>query len=454
MRRTTHFPADLAAHVAARLRAELGYSPSERVLVRLLETLYFASLKTDEGRPPLCTINFFDPQAPRRATTTRPAADHWSEVRFDTPLPLDVRSLTKLARATDPAVSSIAVYCDEAGNLAIHGLVDQELRYSDFIALDSAVAPERAGLFQVSITGVGSLSASVNYSLAGSLEQNTLIREYHDVLWAGPVHDALTEHFRSYLAERVAADHTLSYEPLQSGLHVRWINALCRILMNMQQRKHGGGLMLSPTGAFEGLNVKYRIHYDRLPQALIGVDLNEFLRACVVSEIGTTCQDISCDSLSCSLHYQQREFRKRFEEHKSEVLGCAHFIASLSCVDGFVLMDRHLAVHGFGVEVRSGEPVERMVIAGDPLATPKRLRPANLSQFGTRHRAMMRYCHETPGSLGFVVSQDGDIRAMMRVGDRLVLWENIDAQLAFRAENGALIRHENGSPFQQGNQAA
>ena len=48
---------------------------------------------------------------------------------------------------------------------------------------------------------------------------------------------------------------------------------------------------------------------------------------------------------------------------------------------------------------------------------------------------MMRYCYEHEGALGFVISQDGDIRATMRIGDRLVLWENINVQLAFKAEN-------------------
>ena len=56
---------------------------------------------------------------------------------------------------------------------------------------------------------------------------------------------------------------------------------------------------------------------------------------------------------------------------------------------------------------------------------------------------MMRYCWENPGSLGFVVSQDGDIRAMLRLKDRLVLWENIEVQLAIRSESGALIRNHN-----------
>jgi hypothetical protein len=52
----------------------------------------------------------------------------------------------------------------------------------------------------------------------------------------------------------------------------------------------------------------------------------------------------------------------------------------------------------------------------------------------------MRYCDENAGALGFIISQDGDIRATMKYRDRLVLWENINVQLAYRAENrGSLI---------------
>ncbi len=60
------------------------------------------------------------------------------------------------------------------------------------------------------------------------------------------------------------------------------------------------------------------------------------------------------------------------------------------------------------------------------------MRARSLQEFGTRHRAMMRYCFEFPETLGFVISQDSDIRAMRRIGGRLVLWENINVQLAFK----------------------
>ena len=47
---------------------------------------------------------------------------------------------------------------------------------------------------------------------------------------------------------------------------------------------------------------------------------------------------------------------------------------------------------------------------------------------------MIRYCNRHSESLGFVVSQDGDIRAITKHGSEVVLWENINVQLAYRSE--------------------
>jgi hypothetical protein len=465
MDRTARYPYHLAKRVAARLRAEGRECPSETVLTRLLETLYFTSLKTDEGRPLLCTVNYADPQAldgephaPGKASngngldqpgppdpmSAGTSADCWNYVPFDRPLPLDVRTLAKLAKAADPAYSSLAVYADRGHKLSIWGMVDQELEYGNFLALDAAAtAPQRPGLFQATITGVGNVSVYVNYSLVASLEQNTLVEEYHDVLWAGPVHQILHAHFQSFLqAEAAAAGLDTvceEYRSLESGLLVRWLNALCRVLMNIQHYRHGGGLLIVPDDLHDGLSIKYRVNYRRLPQALLGITRHELHRSRLTSEIRARCLDPARDSVRCDQVFELRNARRKFDEFKSAVLGCGHFIASLSCVDGFVLLDPHLAVRGFGVEARPGHQLSDVYVAGDCDAHPKLLRRAELSQFGTRHRAMMRYCYEHEGALGFVISQDGDIRAMTRIGKRLVLWENIDVELAFRSENGGLL---------------
>jgi hypothetical protein len=88
-----------------------------------------------------------------------------------------------------------------------------------------------------------------------------------------------------------------------------------------------------------------------------------------------------------------------------------------------------LDVQGFGVEIRVAEEPAEVFIAGDVEATESKLRQVDYKLYGTRHRSMMRYCAKFPGSVGFVISQDGDVRVMVKTNARLVVWDNIRMQL-------------------------
>lgn len=50
-------------------------------------------------------------------------------------------------------------------------------------------------------------------------------------------------------------------------------------------------------------------------------------------------------------------------------------------------------------------------VTRDPKAEVGPLR-TDARRFGTRHQSMMRLCFARPGSVGFVVSQDGNVRAI------------------------------------------
>jgi len=443
IRQNASYSYHLARLVSQRLKANGIAAPAEKTLLRLLETLYFASLKTDETRPCRCTVNYIDPAAQESNQPKGDRDSDWTVVRFRESLPLSVRTLLKLADAADPTVSSLAVHCDGSGELFIWGLVDQELRYGDYVALDAKGDPQRPGLFQATITGVGSVSVYKNFALLGSLEQDNLVAEYHDVLWQGPVHKHLRNTLQAILLDKQvkAKDRNALAHVTQimDELLVRWQNAICRILVNVQHYGHGGGLLIVPNIPAPDVNIKYEQTYDRLPKALFRLAEQQILKRQMADEIAAHCTTAG-DMLPCEVHFDAVQYQTELDRLKSELLGCVRYISSLSRVDGFVLLDKSLVVHGFGVEARAETNLTEIHMAGDAKASAHLLRRAPLSHFGTRHRAMMRYCDANRGSLGFVISQDGDIRATMKYQDRLVLWENINVQLAYRAENrGALI---------------
>jgi hypothetical protein len=332
-------------------------------------------------------------------------------------------------------------------------MVDQEIRYGDYVALAATDDPKRAGTFQATITGVGTVSAYKDFSLLGSLEQDNLIADYHDVLWEGPVHDRLRDNLDANLRDELAfngGDDMLAHlEQVKDELLIRWQNSICRTLFNIQQYGHGGGLIIAPQfprgdDRSNNLIVKYKLVYDRLPKTLFRLAQYHIIKRQTAEAIGAHCGTYD-DTLPCHIHYESVQSQNDLDQQKRELLGCVRFIASLSRVDGFVLMDRNLVVHGFGVEARSDSELFEVDVAGDACAGARSFRKVPLSQFGTRHRAMLRYCDANEGALGFVISQDGDIRATMKHQGRLILWENINVQLAYRAENrGSLI--DNFSP--------
>ena len=75
--------------------------------------------------------------------------------------------------------------------------------------------------------------------------------------------------------------------------------------------------------------------------------------------------------------------------------------------------------------VGAGKDPSEVYVAGDGYATQSELRGLDPNHYGSRHRSMMRYCSHNPGSVGFVISQDGAVRAMTQVRGRVVMWENL-----------------------------
>jgi hypothetical protein len=103
--------------------------------------------------------------------------------------------------------------------------------------------------------------------------------------------------------------------------------------------------------------------------------------------------------------------------------GSVALATSLTRVDGLVLMSGGLKLEGFGTEIRTKREIKTVHLAHD--LEGRSTTPVDTRVYGTRHRSMMRYCFAHPGSVGLVVSQDGDVRAITRVNQRLVMWDHL-----------------------------
>jgi hypothetical protein len=395
----------------------------------LLETLFLVSLETEEGAAITLHLAYMDPDNPDPEPPPYIRPTRWSCVRFGERIPLTIASLSKLARASDPRTSSFAVF-SESQNLFIWGLVDQGNEYYDFVNFESESGFERPGWFQVSVTGVGRLTASIGFDTVAEVRLGTLRTRGVDALRLGPLRSGIQpgiDRLLQRVEEKLERQYRREFVRERGEIGEVWIETLCRLLLRAQSYKHGGALIIAD-GATSDLQIKYALDYPRLTDALIE-------KACRQVEDRVTSDEIlalmeeDMDEVPMGLYVDNSVANDEMDERRSEIDSAIWFISLLTRVDGAVLLDRDFRVSGFGVEIQTREDPEGLFRATTPHATRRSLTRDDPRRFGTRHRSMMRYCAGHPGAVGIVISQDGDVRALTTVGEALVMWENLRLQL-------------------------
>jgi len=420
-------PRNLAESVCAELRKRHAVVPDEKIIVDLLETMYYSSLKTEESEPVTFHVVFLDPSQPDPKPPRNPVKDRWSYVPFAEPIAFSVSNLVKIAKSSDLRTSSFVIWPDRDDQLFIWGLVDQQNRFHKFLNRSADIEPERPGLFQASVEGIGIIVVYMRYEKVAELRINELLRNSLDIFRESPVRDLLSFGIDRYLQavrSHIPDDMYQAQDQMDEFHTQQWLSVLCRILLRIEKIKNGGAILITEDINPADLNIKYKIDYDRLPSSLESNAITK-IKTDYLEKHLLGLSESKPKEIASSQFFQLRRFEKELRANKNEIDGVIWFVALLTRVDGLVVMDRNLAVRGYGVEITNSQEPSNLFIAGDKMATPAKLRPVSYNHFGTRHRSMMRYCYQNQGSIGFVVSQDGEVRVMTKVDERLVVWENI-----------------------------
>jgi len=424
-------PQDLALLVQNKLklsRSKLAL-PDLKVLEDLFDCLFYSSMCKEESDLIRVTITFIDPENPDPTPPGRIVPERWSCVAFEKHIPMTTKSLAKISKAADPLSSSLAVYYNEKGELHIWGLIDQAMHYQNFLNYESDTDSEQPGLFQVSVSDIGTLNVMFDYELLATLKQNVLVKRYVDVLTIGPISKMLKKNadflkvtMRDYLEKNHPAELYADWEDFLDNL---WIQTFSRLLLKIQSYQHGGAILIADDSV--DLDVKYRIQYERLTSAMIAhamASVDNFVSENRIEG------DFLAGRRSVSKMLYLRESGSFYNKKGTgdEITGAISFIASQSCVDGVVLFNRSMVTNGFGAVLRAKKMPGKIYISATATATAKSLTPHDPKHYGTRHRSMIAYCWNHPSSLGLVISQDGEIRAFSKIEDKLIMWENIKIQ--------------------------
>lgn len=305
-------------------------------------------------------------------------------------------------------------------------MVDQGDRHFSSLNLSSGRGALRAGLFQVSIVGVGHLIVYVQQLKIAELRIDRLISRTHDVFWRGPIHENLLPGINSYISDvlSIVGSNTFNKRGHWPGsLAGYWIESLCTLILRIQELKHGGAVLINPGNT--GLNTKYQVRYNRLTESLFRRAILQIKHTDVSDKIFEEVLDVDSDDVPVDYYLEESISGSDIGQIDKEVDATLWFIACLSRVDGLIVMDKNLCVLGFGAEITANEIPKTIVKAKGRLGGIKGTLKLNYDHFGTRHRSMMRYIGRNPSSIGFVISQDNEVRAMTRVKEHVVVWDNI-----------------------------
>lgn len=109
-------------------------------------------------------------------------------------------------------------------------------------------------------------------------------------------------------------------------------------------------------------------------------------------------------------------------------------ISQLAAVDGALILNSELDVITWGATLRAASWTRKVLIGPDGrgVCTGERF---ERERFGTRHNSAIDFAGSHPGSVVFVASQDGPIRAFLRTDDETVsVWPDCGVSMFLDGE--------------------
>lgn len=256
---------DLAHLVASKLGAG-PRAPTVEELQHLLDIVFLGSLKFEEARPIRCLLTFASATNPDPDPPQMIRMDRWVYVGFEKHLALTPSGLAKIALASDPSTSALAIHCRN-GRPLIHGLFDQQRAYQAMLLYERFGGYGPPGVFQIQVLGPGHLKVMQDSMVLGELNDGILAPRTQDALREGPVVEFFTESVRRYLAMLAAEakQHGKELDDDQVTFEAQeWIRSVRRLLVRARAHSHGASFLFFKSGL--GRDLKPRHYWIRSSQ--------------------------------------------------------------------------------------------------------------------------------------------------------------------------------------------
>ncbi len=402
-------PADLARIIIAfrewvRANSGPGFRPitergavSEPGLGRLLLLAYQASFYPDEGRYTRARI--FVPDVDRQAHPVRINHSFAPPKRLSAP-----KMISQLAPAL--VAEDAALVVEEAdGDLACVGisLLDAEDASRPLLGMPRGWTGAAGGL-QVQVLAPGELRVSEGRA-EYTLRANRILA-YSWVASATQVDRWIEEVTQDLTAWCSAQDKDWNVRALTvPGADVRALWS--HVLREAVRLRHGGAFVVVPGPRQAPIELKHPTG----PLALGGELARLWLSLARAHDLLGS--NLSADALE----------QTRVRRH--QLWSAAASVGHLSALDGCVVLDRRMTVHGFGGTIETAAADRSARTLTDPRTNAPLAEGPLLARFGHRHRSAFLLCKAVPDAVAFVISQDGDLPVFSSDGRHVYCDENL-----------------------------
>lgn len=401
----------------SRLLERWPEAPTAAALLELGHVLYAASLLREEGRAVRARVLVAPPEA---FDTEGGPPDGIQVLRFAVPHALTANEVKRLSPAAGYYHSALAVWLEPERGFRIWGLLNTGPRWLNLVAGGRKPMSHELPHLLIHVRGPGWVLFYHGYSLVAEWHGHSLRGPRLDVFQSFIFRDRFQDIRRRLIHDTggVPLPSALTDEVYMELAHLIAMQFVKRVINLVRSSGHGGSLVVMPEGD-EGMEAtekwidcKYAAVQTHSGQRFRRV-LQSILRR--VGQLAVPGTDVNG-----AWHIFRQSDDQELDGLEEAFFELARFFADLMQVDGALVVDARLRVLGFGGEIRVDRNVFMVNKARDLNA--RDVSAWNVLGDGTRHRSVYRLCSVEPRVIGFVISQDSQVRLIANVDDVVTFW--------------------------------
>lgn len=398
--------------------------PSDSFLIEFVEVAYHASFLTEEDRKIKFRVAFAN------ENDLFNEYGYFDLIKFHEKRKFDIKEILKLAPATNFEHTLIGITI-ENNELVIWGLINIGNSWSEyhFSRNRSAILPPN--LLTISVYEPGNLEVSRFGTTILKLANGELDSPIANCFIEGPIAEFFNEPFDQMLIE-FAGELEMNLKELSDEYNGETISSIwgaytgfikC-ILNNIKNKKHGGSLIIidseNSEEQLQSFKIKYPCTFDLAWDVIKKAEINLY------KSYKSFFSALEKDLVTINEFKMEKSHLQELEKWDKKFMDLQELFATFSEVDGAVIIDSKLNLLGFGAEIIISSDIESVHISQNEYG--KSVKEIPIESYGTRHRSVFRFCSKHKNSLGFIISQDGDVKAVTQVKEKLTLWTSIDLE--------------------------